>query len=409
MNDDIQKSSRPISNGVKRVLIFSLAYYPRRVSGAEAAIREITDRISPSDIEFHMITLRFSPEDPRHETIGSVHVHRVGIGPSYISKMSFIPLAVLSGIIYCRKYKIDALWAMMTYMIFPVAFMRLLGVRKPYLITLQDGDPYEKVFERWFIRPFAPLLDYGFRNARVVQAISGYLAAWPRKRGFTGPVEVVGNGADPDDLREDIPEATITALKHTLLKKEGEVFLVNTARLEHQKAFDDTIRALALLPQHIRLVVVGSGSLEASLRELVRSLSLSERVIFVGQVDRNEATLYRRASDIFVAPSRSEGLGNAFLSAMASRVPVVATQEGGLAEFVFDAKRNPGVPPTAFVVDRDAPEQIAAVVQRIIAEPAEVREVTENAHRMVFDRFTWESVAKNMQGRVFTVLFDSSI
>ena len=41
---------------MKRILIFSLSYYPHNVSGAEAAIKEITDRVN--DIEFHMVTLR---------------------------------------------------------------------------------------------------------------------------------------------------------------------------------------------------------------------------------------------------------------------------------------------------------------------------------------------------------------
>ena len=70
-------SPRPISNGVKRVLIFSLAYFPKHVGGAEVSIKEITDRIS--DIEFHMVTNRFDSTLPRVEKIGNVLVHRIGI------------------------------------------------------------------------------------------------------------------------------------------------------------------------------------------------------------------------------------------------------------------------------------------------------------------------------------------
>lgn len=73
-----------LSNGVKRVLIFSLAYYPH-VGGAEVALKEITNRIS--DIEFHMVTLRFGSE-AREEKIGNVMVHRVGSGGGYFSRCS---------------------------------------------------------------------------------------------------------------------------------------------------------------------------------------------------------------------------------------------------------------------------------------------------------------------------------
>ena len=58
---------------------------------------------------------------------------------------------------------------------------------------------------------------------------------------------------------------------------------------------------------------------EENLKDLVSELGLTDRVIFTGQVDRSVVSQYRHALDIFVGPSRSEGLGHAFLSAMALR------------------------------------------------------------------------------------------
>ncbi|MDZ4226112.1 MAG: hypothetical protein U1C66_01320, partial [Patescibacteria group bacterium] len=98
---------------MKKILIFSLAYYPRHVSGAEAAIKEITDRIS--DIEFHLITLRFEPADSKKEKIGNVLVYRVG-GGSYVGKIFFPLLAALKARSLHGMHHFDALWAMMTYM-----------------------------------------------------------------------------------------------------------------------------------------------------------------------------------------------------------------------------------------------------------------------------------------------------
>jgi glycosyltransferase involved in cell wall biosynthesis len=390
----------------KRVLIFSLAYYPGHVSGAEAAIREITDRIDPTAIEFEMITLLFDAKQPRQEKIGTVLVHRVGVGSKYLSKILFIPLVARTAIRLHHARPFDGLWAMMTYMLFPIVLMRLCFIRIPYVLTLQDGDSYEKVFERWFIRPVAPLLDYGFRHATVIQAISSYLATWPKRRGSRAPVEVVYNGSDPGDLVDDLfTEEDLTRIKNTLGKKEGDIFLVNTARLVPQKAFDSTIRALKKLPINIKFLVVGGGSEETSLKSLVAALQLQDRVIFTGQVDRADVTIYRRISDIFVMPSRSEGLGNAGLSAMASRIPMIATQEGGLAEYVFDAKRNPDKPTTGWAVDPDSPEQIAEAVKDIMAHPEKVKEVTERARRMVEEKFDWGMIAKNMKDRVFSKLF----
>lgn len=391
---------------MKHVLIFSLAYYPSFVSGAEAAIKEITDRIDPTDIEFHLITLLFEKKAPRQERIGNVEVYRVGFGGAYLSKVLFIPLAALKARSLDAKLHFDALWSMMTYMTLPAIIASFLGVRAPRILTLQDGDPYEKVFERLFIQPVTPLLDYGIRTMSMIQVISSYLGTWPRRRGYTGPIELVHNGANPRDLKESFVQAEVDALKQKLRKKEGDIWLVNTARLVHQKGTDDTIRALALLPEYVSFLVVGGGPEEDMLKKLVAQLGLSKRVIFTGSVERTEVTNYRKAADIFVGPSRSEGLGNAFLSAMASRLPVVTTQEGGLAEFVFDAKRNPSVPTTAWAVDADSAEQIALAVQDILAHPEKVQEVVNTARAMVLEKYDWDKVARSMRERVFAPVVD---
>ena len=387
---------------MKRILIFSLAYYPSNVSGAETAIKDITDRIEPTDIEFDLITLLFDKTAPHEEKIGNVNVHRVGFGGVYISKILFIPLAALKAASLHSKRQFDALWAMMTYMLFPVVLAKMLGVRAPHILSLQDGDPYEKVFNRSFIRPLTPILDYGFRTAAIVQVISSYLATWPPRRGYTGDTELIYDGANPRDLKEGtVSSEEIEALKEKLGKKNGDIYLVNTARLVYQKANDDVIRALPHLPENVTFLIVGGGPDEAMLKDLAKELGVENRVIFTGQVDRSVVTAYRKVGDIFVCPSRSEGLGHALLSAMASRLPLIATQEGGLSEFVFDEKHNPDKKPTAWVVDKDNSEQIVEAVRDILANPEKVKTITKNAREMVVEKFDWDNIAKEMREKVF--------
>jgi len=395
---------------MKKILIFSLAYYPRFISGAEAAIKEITDRIDPSDIEFHMVTVRFDMSDPKHEFVGNVHVHRVGFGNLYLSKILFIPLAALKGISLNRKHHFSALWAMMTYMLMPIALMRILGTKIPHILTLQDGDPYEKVFERWFIRPVTPLLDYGFRTASLIQVISTFLGTWPEKRGYRGDIELIYNGANPKNLYPEYSEKEVEELKQKLGKKDGDVYLLNASRLVYQKANDDVIRALALLPENVYFVLIGAGEDEEMLRNVAKDEGVAERVKFIGQLSRDEVPLYRNrtVADIFICPSRSEGLGNSFLSAMAAHLPVIATQEGGLAEFIFDKKRNPDKDTTAWAVDKDSPEQIAGAVMDILTNPEQVKRVTQYAHKMVMEKYNWDIIAKDMRKKVFEKVLQSN-
>ncbi len=388
---------------MKRVLIFSLAYYPNQVSGAEAAIREITDRIS--DVEFHMVTLRYDSALPKVEKIGNVLVHRIGItkrAPTFqdlgkmpldLNKPLFQFLAALKALGLHRRYRYDGTWAMMAHATgVPAAVFKLLKPRVGYALTLQEGDAPEYIEK--VMKPLWPLFTRAFTLADVVQPISKFLADWARRRGVPDDrIATVHNGANPRDLADDTDPSAVAELQRSLGKQLGDVWLVNTARLVNQKANDDTIRALTSLPENVKLLLVGDGEEEQPLRSLAAELGLAERVMFTGKVDRSQVTLYRRASDIFVGPSRSEGLGNAFLSAMASRLPVVATREGGLEEFISTE--------TAWPVEKNSPEQIAAAVRDILSHPERVRGVTERARALVEHGYNWDAVAAAMRLDVF--------
>ena len=387
----------------KKILIFSLAYYPHYVSGAEAAIKEITDRISEDEYEFHLVTHLFEKNAPRVEKIGNVTVYRVGFGGGRVSKILFVPLSALKARALHKKLHFTGMWAMMTYMLMPVTLARLIGVRIPYALTLQDGDPYEKVFERPGIKPFLPLIDKGFRDASVIQVISEYLGTWPKKRGYKGEVVMIRNGANPNNF-EQLPIEQLEEVKRSIGKKAGDVYLFIAARLEYQKGIDAIVRSLTLLPHEVKFLIAGGGSEEVMLKNLVTELGLDERVSFLGSLNREDVPKYRNTvvSDIFVHPSRSEGLGNSVLSAMAGRLPVIATQVGGLADFIFT--ETSGRPATAWAVEPDSPEQIAAVVKDIMANPGKVKERTDNARAMVEREYRWEQIAIDMESMVFNRL-----
>ncbi len=379
---------------MKRILIFSLAYHPL-IGGAEIAIKELTDRLG-RDFSFDLVTLRFDPKHPRTEKIGNVTVHRIGFGGRYISKILFVPLAALKGRTLHRHESFDAAWAVMTYMLFPVVLMRMLGIRLPYILNLQDGDPFERVFKRWFILPVRPLLVYGFRHATIIQTLSNYLANWARKVGYHGPIEVIPNGADTKRFAEAIPK--------DVGRKDSEVWLVTSSRLVHKNAVDDVIRALALLPTHIKFLVLGVGPDERVLKALAKELGVEERVQFRGHVSHAELPGYLRGSDIFVRPSRTEGFGASFPEAMAAGLPVIATQEGGIADFLFDKKHNPDKPATGFIVPKDSPDEVATAVKEVLVSPEETKQVVENARKLVTEKYDWDIIARNMKERVFKKL-----
>ncbi len=400
----------------RKILIFSAAYHPY-VGGAELAIKEITDRIDPREIEFHLITNRFDRNLPRQEQIGNVRVHRIGFAAKnvdvarthaprfYLQKMLFPLQAARFARGLNRTHHFDAFWAVMLYMTFPITLLRMLGVTVPYVLTLQEGDAYEHVFNRAHLRPFRPLLRRGIMRAARVQSISAPLLRWVTDLGYSGPTSVIPNGVDVERFTHTHTKAALEETKRELGKREGDVFLVTTSRLVSKNALDDVIRALTHLPAHIHFVVFGSGPLKSELETLARSLGVDARTHFRGEADHEHLPRYLAACDIFIRPSRSEGMGSSFIEAMAAGVPVIATQVGGIRDFLADPKRDPEKTPTGFAVDPNSPEQIARTIEHILAHSAHTKTITENARTLVRTKYDWDHIAAAMHDRVFTPTF----
>lgn len=104
--------------------------------------------------------------------------------------------------------------------------------------------------------------------------------------------------------------------------------------LVNHKAPQDFIAAMALLPEPVHGVIAGSGHLEDKLRKQTLDLGLENRLHFLGY--REDPLRWVASVDIFVLPSRLEGLGTSVLDAMAVGTPVVATRSGGLPEMIED-------------------------------------------------------------------------
>lgn len=400
---------------MKKILIFSLSYYPKYVGGAEVAIREITDRIKPTDIEFHMVTLRYDSSLPEVEQIGNVLVHRIGFTrenptprdlkkwPLHLNKYLYQFLAYRRAHALHLEHQYDSVWSMMAHSTaVPTALFNLSHRKVPFVLTLQEGDDLAHI-ERLAL-PVWPLFKRAFTKASMVQAISTYLAQWAQRMGSECPVHVIPNGVDIQTFKNIYTDSDIQELRKKHGIEKDNVLLITTSRLVHKNAIDDVIKALKKLPQNVHFLILGSGPKEAALRTLAEEQGVAERVMFMGHVAYKELPEYLAASDIFIRPSRTEGMGNSFIEAMALKLPVIATQEGGLADFIFDAKRNPTKQATAWAVDKDSPEQIAKAVEDILSHPEQVRKVVTTAYDMVSQKFRWESIAKDMQTKVFSRL-----
>ena len=182
-----------------------------------------------------------------------------------------------------------------------------------------------------------------FRASRAIVANSRDVAAYIM-RVYAAPsagIRVIYNGIDVERFRPDTAEE---AMRRSI---------VTIGRLVDQKNHDLFLRAAAALSREVadrRFVIVGDGPLRGALERQAAQLGLAERVTFTGERDDVETIL--RSASLFWLTSRWEGMPNVVLEAMASGVPVLATDVGGARELVRDGVDGFVVTPddaTAFV------------------------------------------------------------
>lgn len=364
------------SSNRMRILIFSLAYDPM-IGGAEVAVKEITNRLSPQEFEFDMVTLRFDSAHPVRERIGNVNVYRVGAGKNLFPFMA----ARLASKLH-KENPYDAAWAIMAnWAGFAALFFKYFYPGVTFILTLQEGDPLEYIEGK--VRLVRGLWKKIFTKADRVQAISTFLAEWAKRVGYGGEVAVIPNGVDTRKFENPSPHVT------------GEtVRIITTSRLVEKNGVGDVIEAMKFLPANFIFQIVGTGPLEKELKEKAKTLGVGERVEFIGFALPENIPSYLHKADIFIRPSLSEGMGNSFIEAMAAGLPVIATPVGGIPDFLKNEE-------TGLFVEPKNPRQIAFQIQKLVSDRVLRDKIVINAKRMVQERYDWDLIAEEMKARVF--------
>lgn len=165
------------------------------------------------------------------------------------------------------------------------------------------------------------------------------------------------------------------------LTPQGPVFL-NVGRCIPPKAQAVLVEAMAEVKDEVsgaKLIIAGDGPLFGTLRSQVVDRGLSDSVYLVGHASPIEP--YYAMADVFVSPSRMEGLPVTLLEAMAAKLPIVASDIPGVSEVVVDGMTGRLVPP-------DDPRQLASAMVRTAYERTGWME--EAAFQRVRDRFSVE-------------------
>jgi glycosyltransferase involved in cell wall biosynthesis len=149
---------------------------------------------------------------------------------------------------------------------------------------------------------------------------------------------------------------------------------------------DSLIRGFALAYQKnpaLRLTLKGDGPLEPSARELVSSFGLSEVITFQQKSDYSEVPKDYRNAHIFITTSISDGTPVSILEAMATGLPCIATDVGGIPEWIENGKTGLLIPPCT-------PEKVAEAILTLAADPTLRSRLGSAAREIVVKNGQWK-------------------
>ena len=158
--------------------------------------------------------------------------------------------------------------------------------------------------------------------------------------------------------------------------------LVSVAHLTPEKGHEILLEAMRMVVDRIssvRLMIVGDGERRDSLEALVKQSGLHKEVIFTGF--RDDVSSFYDLADVFVSSSRAEGLGSSILDAMAAGVPVVATDVGGIPEYIENCQ-------TGLLVPGADPQALAQGVIDQLEKPEQARAMAARGKKMIRERFS---------------------
>lgn len=315
------------------------------IGGAENLLLSYLKRLDRSKYNFLVCALREKPDDLFSEISNYAEVTNLGMNnkfnPSVIFQLRKLIKKTQPDIIHTH--------------LFQARFYTTIAYqfsRRSVLITHKHNNVNLKKHNVFILLEMLSII-FNKKVIAISQSVKDSLKKFelvPEKKIF-----VLTNGIDYQKYNKS------AISKH--FSNNRPLTIGTVCRLEWQKGLSYLLLAmniiLAKFPQ-TRLEIVGDGSLLGELQHLSKKLGISNSVFFFGKFA--EVIPFYNRMDIFVLPSLYEGFGIVLLEAMASGVPIVATNVDGIKEVVIDGVSGILVPPKN-------PRAIADAILKIIENP----------------------------------------
>ena len=264
----------------------------------------------------------------------------------------------------------------------------------PLVVSFYGGDATKNTHYRRHLLPaiFKRRLPALQRDAALFICVSDFVRQQLVARGFPAEKLVVHRFGVNFDTPQEADD-------------EGDRYVLFAGRFVEKKGILYLIEAMRRLDgegRDLRLVLIGSGPLDAEVR---RAASVLKSVEFIPWVPNNELRRWMRGALAFCVPSvqaadgDAEGLPTVVLEAMAAGTPVIGSRHAGIGEAIEHER-------TGFLVEGRDPEALAAALRRLDDEPGLRRRLGDNARTVALDRFDAVKQSQRLEERLLGIIRD---
>jgi glycosyltransferase involved in cell wall biosynthesis len=305
------------------------------------------------------------------------HMDRSGL----LEQVSFILVGSLWAGRVLKKFPAQVVLAFFGVPAGPIAWLIRKFHNIPYMVSMRGGDvpgfrPYD--FGTYH-RLVAPILRLIWHDAGSLVANSTGLRALALKFDPNACIELIPNGVD---LESFVPA----------VRAWSPPRLLSVGRLVYQKGLDLAARALADLKDlDWEWVIAGDGSFRPEFEKLCLELGIADRVKLAGWRSRLELTEHYNQANLFVFPSRHEGMPNAVLEAMSSGLPVIASRIAGNEELVL-------LDETGLLFPTESVADLRIALLELIPDATRRMQMWEAGRARVQNCYSWEGVADQYAG-----------
>lgn len=186
----------------------------------------------------------------------------------------------------------------------------------------------------------------------------------------------------------DVAHIDRESVRHKIGLKKDDIFFVAVGRLVYEKGHEFLVEAMSTVIQtddHAIAGICGAGPLQDQLQAQIEKLNLQENVKLLGQWDDIPELL--AAADVFVLPSRWEGLPMALLEGMMAGLPVIATRVEGVDEVVRPGEHG-------LLVPLESPMELAQAILQLLRSPADRQRMGAAARERVLSSYTTDRMCE---------------